>query len=109
MKFTPGSTTGTVIYTGSGATTGLYVISDGTLYFADLDNSVVRKSINATGNGIIVAGVEDVPAGAPDHFNYPYGVYAENSGTFYVADAVNNVVLKFFSNSTSGTNGTIVA
>ncbi|CAF1204935.1 unnamed protein product [Didymodactylos carnosus] len=110
-KFTSGSTTGTVVYDGSGgyvSPQGVYIVSDGTLYFADSSNSVVFKLINATGNGTIVAGESDVPGGPPSQFNYPYGVYAD-SGAFYVGDAVNNVVSKFFSNSTSGINGTVVA
>ncbi|CAF1541993.1 unnamed protein product, partial [Didymodactylos carnosus] len=71
-------------------------------------NSVVFKLINATGNATVVAGEFGIPGGPPSQFNYPYGVYAD-SGTFYVSDSQDDMVFKFFSNSTNGTNGTVVA
>ncbi|CAF1308101.1 unnamed protein product, partial [Didymodactylos carnosus] len=100
-----------VVYDGSGSNVspqGVYIVSDGTLYFADNSNSVVFKLINATGNAKLVAGEFATSGPPPAQFNFPYGVYAD-SGTFYVSDAVNDVVIKFFSNSTNGTNGTVVA
>ncbi|CAF1595860.1 unnamed protein product, partial [Didymodactylos carnosus] len=109
IYFTPGSTTGTTVYSGGDYYEGIHIISNETVYFADHASYCVRKSTNATGNATCVAGVDGVSGLAPNHFNFPKGVYAENTGTFYVADSMNKVVLKFFSNSTSGTNGTIVA
>ncbi|CAF1398140.1 unnamed protein product, partial [Didymodactylos carnosus] len=92
-KFILGSTTGTVVYDGSGSNVnpqGVRIVSDGTLYFADGSNSVVFKLTNATGNATIVAGEFGVAGSPPSEFNMPTGVYAD-SRTFYVGDYINNV------------------
>ncbi len=58
--------------------------------------------------GVTVAG--DNGAGSLlNQLNTPQGVFADGSGAVYVADQVNNRIMKFPPGSSSSTSGTIVA
>jgi hypothetical protein len=80
------------------------------LYVADNENHRIIKfpplSIKAT-NGVIVAG--DISEGSALNQIVPQDVYVDGSGSIYVADGDNNRILKFPSNSTASTNGTVIA
>ena len=98
---------------------GVAVGADGSVYFADTNNNVVRK---VTPGGVIstIAGngtagsSGDGGAGASAQLNSPEGVAVDASGNVYIADSGNNRVRKvtpsgtistFAGNGTAGSTG----
>lgn len=77
---------------------GVAVDAKGTVYVADMSNSIIRK-ITATGEVSTLAGVARVTGstngkGTVAHFKYPGGVAVDAAGTVYVADTGNNAIRK---------------
>jgi hypothetical protein len=76
---------------------GLYVSSDGTIYFGDMSNYKVRK---VTSSGIITTiagtGVASYTGeggqATSATLNYPYDVVVKSDGTYYIADYANYVI-----------------
>lgn len=78
-----------------GTPMGLAVANDGTLYFADRDNDVIRR-LGPNGTTVLVAGTGkagdlDGPAGLAA-FDAPTGLAVAKDGTLYVADTLNQKV-----------------
>jgi sugar lactone lactonase YvrE len=117
QKFPAGSTSATNGITiagniiGSSITQGIYIDAIGNTYVADLNNFCVLKfppgSTSVT-NGIIVAGGNGSGT-ALNQLASPAGIFVDGAGYIYVADWVDNRVMKFPPNSSSATNGIIVA
>ncbi|MDB5244002.1 MAG: hypothetical protein JWP57_4628, partial [Spirosoma sp.] len=59
--------------------------------------------------GITVAGVTSQPGNGPNQLHGPRGIFVDDSRAVYVADQVNNRIMKFPRGSSMGTSGTIVA
>jgi len=72
------------------------------------NNSLVRSMVDSPLIPSTVAGGNG-PGNALNQFNLPYGLFVDGSGYIYVADPSNNRVMRFPPNSTSFTNGVIVA
>ncbi|MDI9358682.1 MAG: NHL repeat-containing protein [Phycisphaerales bacterium] len=121
LKFPSNSTTATdgIIVAGdNGAGSALNQISPnavfidgaGNIFVSDPTNNRVLKfpsnSTTAT-DGIIVAG--DNGAGSALNQISPNAVFIDGAGNIFVSDPTNNRVLKFPSNSTTATDGIIVA
>jgi serine/threonine-protein kinase len=88
--------------TGSSATffdpTSLFIDGAGNVYVTDRGNSVIRKitpdSIVTTFAGkIAITGATD-GIDTLARFKFPYGITIDKSGTFYIADAGNNLIRK---------------
>ncbi|MEI6715375.1 MAG: immunoglobulin domain-containing protein [Verrucomicrobiota bacterium] len=81
-----------------GGPSGIAVGSDGSVYVADTDNSVIRKITPAGVVSTIAgsAGVAGLVDGAAKgaKFNHPQGIAVGSDGTVYVADTDNNVIRK---------------
>jgi sugar lactone lactonase YvrE len=123
QEFPPGSTSatnGVTIAGGNGegsAANQLSYIQDifldknGNLYVADGNNNRIQEfplgSTSAT-SGITVAGGNGIGSAA-NQFSTPAGLFVDNVGNIYVADAGNNRVQEFPSGSTSATNGITIA
>ena len=95
---------------------GVTIDSNGSLYFADLSASRIRKVDSGTGiittvagNGIQGYGGDNGAATAAS-FDYPRDVTADSSGNLYIADYINNRIRKVDSGtgiiSTVAGNGT---
>jgi len=83
---------------------GLFIDDNDTLYIADRNNSrVIKFPPNSTAStlGTIVAGGGG-NGSTPDKLKDPTGVYVDNSGNVYVADASNNRIQKWSRKATSG-------
>ncbi len=109
---------GTAGYTGNGGSAisaelnspyGICTSTDGSIYFADLNNNVVRKITPAgivstiAGNGT-AAYTGDGGAATAASLSSPFGVAIDAAGIIYIADKGNNVIRKV---NTSGTISTI--
>ena len=93
-----GSADGTVLTATFNSPTDVAVDDAGNVYVADNLNNVIRKissgGIVSTLAGIAgVSGSKDGP-GASATFNSPLGIAIDNTGNFYVADALNNKIRK---------------
>ena len=114
----PNSTTAFAVMgsgSGSGAakfnqTTDLFV-TDAFIYVLDAGNYRVQRWSRNGSNGTTVAGITG-SSGSSSNMNrigYSYGIYLDKDGYLYVADQPNNRILRFPPNSSSGTNGVVVA
>ena len=70
------------------------------MIIADTDNQVIRKYVpkenrivRLAGSGKSGSGGVGGPANAVE-LNQPHGVFVDKSGTLYIADSLNNRVLK---------------
>ncbi len=90
--------------------TDVVVDRNGYIYVSDLSNNRIQRFPPGSSlgtNAVTVAGGNG--AGSATNQITPNALCIDNSGNIYVADAVNNRVLKFPSGSSSATYGTIVA
>ena len=91
--------------------TGIAFDSDGNMYVADNGNERILKfpsNSTSSTNGIIFAGGNGGGSNA-NQLNYPQFITFDSDDNIYVADHGKERILKFPSNSTSSTNGIIVA
>jgi hypothetical protein len=80
----------------------VFASASGNVYVADTDNHVIRKYVAKENKIIHVAGSGrsgsgSGGAGGPPNaleLNQPHGVYVDKSGMLYIADSLNNRVLK---------------
>ncbi len=87
----------------------LFIDSTGNVYVATTsDNHSILMYAPGSSTGVIVAGGNGAGS-ALNQFNKPQGVYVDNARNIYVADYLNNRVMKFPAGSTSLTNGVVVA
>jgi hypothetical protein len=80
----------------------IWVSAGGDKYFTDLHACTVRKIDAATGHLSTILGIpRDCGTGAATglgttlKLNKPYGLFGDNNGYLYVADAANNLIRKF--------------
>ncbi|RIV20473.1 T9SS C-terminal target domain-containing protein [Fibrisoma montanum] len=139
MKWSRGASEGTTVVgdstkPGNGANqlrhpTGVFVDQAGAIYVADGENYRIQKFLPASVPpvpvevpptpltpaipvahvGITVAGVTSQPGNETSQLHGPRGLFVDDSRAIYVADQVNNRIMKFPPNSSSDTAGTIVA
>ena len=87
----------------------LFIDSTGNVYVATTSNNhSILMYAPGSSTGVIVAGGNGAGS-ALNQFNKPQGVYVDNARNIYVADYLNNRVMKFPAGSTSFTNGVVVA
>lgn len=87
----PGAVNGTGATARIGMGTGMVVASDGSIYFCEVDNRLVRK-VTPAGEVSSVAGLAGVPGledgtGTDAHFMQPVGIAVDGNDILYVADA----------------------
>ncbi len=90
--------------------TGVFVDSSNNIYFADLNNSCIRK-VDQSGIISTIAGIGGSAGYSGDggvatsaHLNAPYGVYGDSSGNIYFADRGNHCI-RMISNVTDTVYG----
>ena len=119
QKFAAGSTAGVTVAGGNGfgnalnqvySPRGIFVDGNGYLYVADGNSRVLKFPPNSTSatNGLIVAGGNGFGS-ALNQVGAPAGLFVDAAGNIYVSDPSQYRVMKFPANSTSATNGVIVA
>ncbi len=88
--------------------TGVFVDAFGNVYVSDYVNNRVQKFAAGITTGVTVAGGNGYGS-ALNQLNGPKNIFVDGNGYLYVADGSYNRVLKFPPNSTSATNGVVVA
>ncbi|CAF1443532.1 unnamed protein product [Adineta steineri] len=89
---------------------GVYVDSKGSLYVTDYYNSRVQKFVNGSTLGITMAGINSSAGAALNQFNGLRYFAVDVTETYmYFTDYNNNRIMSYQMNSTTGTNGQIVA
>ncbi len=88
----------------------VYADGNGNVYVNDCFNYRVQKFINGSTNGISIAGITGSSGAALNQLNHPrYFTFDLTDTYMYVADASNNRIMRYLTNSTSGMNGILVA
>ncbi|CAF4329102.1 unnamed protein product [Adineta steineri] len=88
----------------------VYIDSNNNMYVSDCLNNKVQKFINGSTIGLTFAGLSASAGAALNQLNYPRHFSVDPSQTYmYIVDYNNNRVMRYPMNSTTGTNGTIVA
>ncbi|CAF4148249.1 unnamed protein product, partial [Adineta steineri] len=88
----------------------VYIDRYGNIYVLDTNNHRVQKFINGTKHAITIAGVTESAGCSLKQLQYPRGFAFDPTDTFmYIADRSCNRVVRFLTNSTSGTDGVIIA
>lgn len=123
MQFPKGSnsfTNGIVVAGGNGngintnqlsSPTAVFVDANGYLYVADANNYRIQKfdpGSTSLSAGITVAGGNGIGTNLNQLAN-PISIGVDGNGNIYVCDGLNNRILQFPKNSTSQTNGFLVA
>ncbi|CAF1199369.1 unnamed protein product [Adineta steineri] len=87
-----------------------YLDSKQNLYVTDYYNYRVQKYINGSRIGMTIAGISGTAGTASNVLGGPRFLCLDSTETYmYIADGDNNRIIRFKSNSTSGTNRTVVA
>ncbi|CAF4615340.1 unnamed protein product [Rotaria socialis] len=81
---------------------GSFIDQNGTLYVADYGNHRVQMWPAGATSGITVAGITGSYGSSLMHLNYPDAVIVDNNGYIYIADSVNNRIMKWTTNYTIG-------
>ncbi|CAF4412660.1 unnamed protein product, partial [Adineta steineri] len=80
------------------------------MYVLDTNNHRVQKFINGAKQAITIAGVTESCGCSLKQLCFPRGFAFDPTDTFmYIADRSCHRVIRFLTNSTSGTNGLLVA
>jgi sugar lactone lactonase YvrE len=104
MKFPSGSREGTTVAGDKGQgkeayqlnfPSGVYVDSAGYIYVADYNNHRIQQFVAGTISGTTVAGVTEQADNDDKHLRHPTGVFVDQTGAIYVADAENYRIQKF--------------
>ncbi|CAF0815301.1 unnamed protein product [Didymodactylos carnosus] len=89
---------------------GLYLDQNYNLYVSDFYNNRVQKWLYGALSGTTIAGISGSSGPAMNQFDGPVGLFLDSSNTYmYVADINNHRIMRYFTNSTSGAAGTVVA
>ena len=79
--------------------TSIFVDSQGDIFIADTENSVIREVVSSTGNIKTVAGTPGAAGYSGDgelataaQLDLPDGVFVDSSGNIFVADTFNSVI-----------------
>ena len=111
LKFTPGSSSGTVVAGGNGrgnganqlaGVAGICLDNGGNLYIADNGNHRIQKWAPGASSGVTVAGQLGLGTG-PDHLRDPQDVYLDCNGDMYIPDGASDRVLKWTPGAATGT------
>ncbi|CAF1301733.1 unnamed protein product [Adineta steineri] len=112
---TPIVVTGQLASGGSGASQlngpqDAYIDSNNNMYVSDLYNERVQKFVNGSTIGVTFAGLNSSSGSALNQLYYPRHLTVDPQQAYmYIVDYGNNRVMRYPTNSTTGTNGTIVA
>ena len=88
----------------------VYIDRNGNLYVSDRDNDRIQKFINGSNIGVTIAGITGSSGRSLNELNQPqYFTFDPTDTYMYVADYNNNRIMRYLTNSTTGTNGTLVA
>ncbi|CAF3603817.1 unnamed protein product [Adineta steineri] len=87
----------------------VYVDRSGNMYVTDMGNNRIQKYINKSTNAITIAGNSTFGSALNLLGNPHYFTFDPTETYMYVADSGNNRILRLSTNSTSGTNGILVA
>ncbi|CAF1495857.1 unnamed protein product [Adineta steineri] len=88
----------------------VYVDRHGSIYVLDTNNHRVQKFMNGTTHAITIAGLTGSGGCSLNQLYYPRGFAFDPTDTFmYIADRSCHRVVRFLTNSTSGTDGIVVA
>ncbi len=88
----------------------VYVDRNGNIYVSDSYNHRIQKFINGSNIGITIAGITGSGGSSLNQLYYPLYFTFDSTDTYmYVADSFNHRIMRYLTNSTSGTNGTLVA
>lgn len=88
----------------------VYIDRNGSLYVTDCYNSRIQKFINGSNVGVTIAGVTGSIGPSVNQLDNPRYLTFDSTDTYmYVADSNNNRIMRYLTNSTSGTNGILVA
>jgi sugar lactone lactonase YvrE len=89
---------------------GVYIDSNQNLYVTDYYGYRVQKYINGSRNGVTIAGISASAGTALNQFGgLRYFAFDATETYMYVTDCDNNRIMRYLTNSTTGTNGTVVA
>ncbi|CAF1317093.1 unnamed protein product [Adineta steineri] len=89
---------------------GVYLDSKNNMYVADYNNARIQKYVNGSTVGITIAGINSSAGSALNKLNVPRDIVIDSTDTYvYIADYSNNRIIRFQTNSTTGTNGEVVA
>ena len=89
---------------------GVYVDSKQNLYVTDYYGYRVQKYVNGSRNGITIAGISASGGPALNQFAGLRYFWFDSTETYmYVTDCDNHRIMRYSTNSTTGTNGTIFA
>ncbi len=88
----------------------VYVDKNRNLYVSDCYNHRIQKFVNGSTSGITIAGITGSPGNALNQLDFPgYFTFDAKDTYMYVADFYNHRIMRYATNSTSGTNGILVA
>ena len=88
----------------------VYIDSNRNLYVSDCNNHRVQKYINGSFNAVTIAGITASGGSALNQLTNPrYFIFDPTETYFYLADTGNSRIMRYATNSTTGTNGTVVA
>ena len=88
----------------------VYIDSNQNMYVVDCNNHRVQKYINSSLNGVTIGGVTASSGSALNKLSSArYFTFDSTETYFYVADPGNNRIMRYATNSTSGSSGTLVA
>lgn len=88
----------------------VYVDKKGNIYVLEFYTHRIQKFINGSRNGITIVGTSGASGSTLYQLNGPRSFAFDETDTYiYVADGQNQRIIRFLTNSTSGTSGTVVA
>jgi hypothetical protein len=89
---------------------GVYFDSNQNLYVTDYYNYRVQKYTNGSTLGVTIAGISDSNGTALNQFGgLRYFTFDSTETYMYVTDCDNHRIMRYLTNSTTGSNGTVVA
>ncbi|CAF0777810.1 unnamed protein product [Adineta steineri] len=89
---------------------GVYVDTNGAMYVSDFYNHRVQKFINGSTVGSTIAGITSSAGSSLNQLDGPRFITLDPTQAYiYIADGVNNRIIRHSTTSTSGDNGAVVA
>jgi nicotinamide mononucleotide (NMN) deamidase PncC len=89
---------------------GVYIDANKNLYVTDYYNYRVQKYMNGSTTGVTIAGISGSAGVASNQFaGLRYFTFDSTETYMYVTDCDNHRIMRYLTNSTTGSNGTVVA
>ena len=89
---------------------GVYLDRNSNLYVTDYYNYRVQKFVNGSTNGTTIAGISGSPGAGLSQFNgLRHLAFDATEPYMYIAACDDHRIMRYLTNSTSGTNGVLVA